>query len=246
MHETEMNIIQQNKLNMYTAVRAVLNSHETTWESLAAFVNGVEDFDEFIGKLQSLAQTQTSRSGVAADKAYTLHVLGDATYEVGAATRACAITGGNKELVGRVDISRSAVTSGRDPEIVARCQNIHAAASQYLDSLPDYGVNAGKLNALKKKIDAFQAAQPKPRQGRATTSAATKMLAVLFAQTDELLKKRLDGLAVQFKETQPDFYNAYRTARRIVNNPGGRVSKPANVTPAVTIIGTPVTLVKAA
>ena len=150
-----MTVIQQNKLNMYTAVQAVIISHETEWESLTAFANGVEEFGELIGNIQTLAQTQTSRSGVAADKAYTLRVLGDAAYEVAAATRACAITSGNKELVGRVDVSRTAVTKGRDPEILALCQDIQAVASHYAASLADYGVNMAKLNSLKKKIDAF-------------------------------------------------------------------------------------------
>ena len=54
----------------------------------------------------------------------TLQVLGDAAYEVSAATRASAVASGNKELVGRVDFPRSEVTSGRDPEIVALCQGI--------------------------------------------------------------------------------------------------------------------------
>jgi hypothetical protein len=240
---------QQNKLNMYTAAQAVLNSHQSVWESLPAFDDGVDEFGEIIGNIQTGAQTQTSRSGAAADKAYILQVLGDAAYEVGAATRACAVASGNKELAGRVDFSRSELTDGRDPEIVARCQDIHAAASQDLASLTDYGVNAVKANTLKKKIDAFQAAQPKPRQGRATTSAATKMLVSLFAQADELLKKRLDGLAVQFQEAQPNFYNSYRTARRIVSHPGGRVSKPATnvvAVPATTSSSALHTIAKAA
>ncbi len=175
-------------------------------------------------------------------------MLGDAAYEVAAATRACAVASGNKELAARVNISRSALTDGRDPEIVARCQDIHAVATQYLASLADYGVNSTKLNTLKKKIDAFQAAQPKPRQGRATTSAATKMLASLFAQADELLTKRLDGLAVQFKDAQPDFYNAYRTVRRIVSNPAGRASEPATnvIVASNAASGAPLVIAKAA
>ena len=59
-------------------------------------------------------------------------------------------------------------------------------------------------------------------------------------RTDTLLKGRLDGLAVQLKN-KPDLYNAYRTARRIVDQPGTHATKP----PAKTIT-TSVTLSKAA
>jgi hypothetical protein len=44
---------------------------------------------------------------------------------------------------------------------------------------------------------------------------------------DELLNDRLDALAVQFKESQPAFFNAYTAARAVVSHPGGRASKDA-------------------
>jgi hypothetical protein len=75
------------------------------------------------------------------------------------------------------------------------------------------------------------------------------MLASLFAQADELLTKRLDGLAVQFQEKQPNFYNAYRTARRIVSNPAGRATKLATnvvAAPSSGIGSVPLTVAKAA
>ena len=53
----------------------------------------------------------------------------------------------------------------------------------------------------------------------------------LFKQVDELLNERLDALVVQFKDSQPAFFNAYTTAREVVNAPGGRASKDAVVTP---------------
>jgi hypothetical protein len=79
-----------------------------------------------------------------------------------------------------VDFSRSDVGKGRDTEVVARCQDILAAATENVGSLGDYGVNAAKLTALKKKLENFQAVLAKPRQGRATTSSATKELAKLL------------------------------------------------------------------
>ena len=56
-------------------------------------------------------------------------------------------------------------------------------------------------------------------------SAATKTLPERFKQADVILGKRLDGLIVQFKGNAPDFFGAYRTARSIVDNPGGRNGK---------------------
>lgn len=225
-----MNSTQANKLNSYLAVKAVLDGTEV-WESLPAFAAGVEELAEHIATLQSLAQTQASQSGAAAEKAQTFQVLVDAAFETAAATRACAVASSNRELAKRVDYSRSDVGKGRDTEVVARCQDILSAATENVASLADYGITQANLPELKKKIENFQSVQAKPRQSRATSSSATKEIAKLFTQVDELLNERLDGLAVQFKDTQAAFYNAYTTARFIVTASGGRSAKSTAVTP---------------
>jgi len=47
-----------------------------------------------------------------------------------------------------------------------------------------------------------------------------------------VLKGRLDKLAVQFKESQPEFFNEYQAARRIVTVSGSRAARSGNVVPA--------------
>lgn len=217
-----MNASQSNKLRAYQAVQAVLDKHETKWQTLPAYATGVEDFTALIPEINELAQTQASRAGATDEKAFALEGLGNAAFEVAAATLAFAVTSEKHDLMGRVDYSRTDITEGRESEVVARCRDLLAAASANVDSLADYGVNQAKLNALKKKIDAFEAVQAKPRQNIATSSAATKTLPVLFKQADVILRKRLDGLSIQFKDTSPDFYNEYQAARSIVDSPGGR------------------------
>jgi hypothetical protein len=46
----------------------------------------------------------------------------------------------------------------------------------------------------------------------------TTNLAQLFAGMDSTLYDRLDRLMVLFKQTNPDFYGEYRTARNIIFN----------------------------
>jgi hypothetical protein len=223
-----MNSTQTNKLNMYLAVQSVLDSHKDTWQSLAGFAAGAGELNERIASIQSLAQTQTSKTGAAADKAQAYNALVDASFEVAAATRAWAVANSDNELAARVGYSRSELVRGRDIEIVARCQGVFTAANDNVESLGDYGVTRAKLTAFKKKIDGFQAAQVKPRHGRATSRAATKALPDLFEQVDELLNDRLDGLVVQFKDSEPAFYNEYDAARRIGSSTGGRSTSEDN------------------
>ena len=71
----------------------------------------------------------------------------------------------------------------------------------------------------------------KPRQQIAEGSAATTNLASQFNAADTVLGKRMDKLVWQFKDSAPEFFNAYQTARSIVDSGGSRTSRKNN-TPA--------------
>ena len=210
----------------------IANNYESAWQSLPAFAESVEELESLVAQIVSRAEAQqNSPMAASAEKMQAFQVLVDAAYETAAALHACAVAGSNQELAKRVDFSRSDVAEGSDSRVVSRCQGIHSAATENLDSLADYGVTSAKLTALKKRIETFQAAATKPRQTAAAISAATRQLEHLFDALDTVLKKRLDKLVVQFKESQSAFYNEYRAARRIVRTAGSRSTKEANVVP---------------
>jgi len=225
----KMKIIQNNKLRAYSTVDAVLDTHEPKWTSLPAFAAGVARFKGHIAEIQELEQTQASRSGAASEKSYALESVGSAAFEVCAAVHAYAVVQQDYALEGRVDFSRSSITLGRGSSVVGRCRDIHAAATAHVADLADYGITAAKLTALKKKIDAYEVSLSKPRQQVATSSAATVSLAEQFTEADTELNKCLDKLVYQFKDSAPDFFNEYQTARSIVNIRGGRKTNDAPV-----------------
>lgn len=232
-----MNAKQQSKIRMLLSPQAVLATNQEVFKNLAGFVETAEELDTVIGQIQNVAQLQESRSGGSESKAQALRFLGDAAYEVAAATYAWARASGDAQLARRMSYARSEVTQGREVAMVARCQDIHAAATECLGSLADYGVTAAKLTNLKKRIEAFQEALTKARQDQAESTAATKALPKLLSLADTLLRDRLDKLVFQFKAANEDFYNKYTTARVIVDRAGGRSEpeQPANVvTPPAT------------
>lgn len=226
-----MNNTQQNKLNMYLAVQAVIQKRESKWSSLTGFAQAVDEVDTGITSITSLAQVQASPNGGSALKNAAFISLVDSAYQVAAATRASAVVNKDAELASRLDYSQSDLGKGRPQEVVARCRNVWSTATDNLEASTAFGVTQAKLTNLKKKIDEFESAHPKTREGRTATRAATKALPDSFAQVDEILNGCLDGLMAQFKESEPEFYNEYFAARRIVDAPGTRSNKN-NVTPA--------------
>jgi len=200
----------------------------------------VDDLETNIGTIASLAQAQSARSGAAGEKNAAFESLLDAAHQVAGATRAGAVVNKDAELAARVDDSRTDLGRGRAGEVVARCRNVWSAANDNVDVLGAFGVTAGKLTTLKKKIDDYETTQPRPRQDRANTRAATRTLPDLFDAADEILNDCLDGLMAQFKNGDAEFYNESFAARRIVNAPGVRRANGTTSTPAPAPTPTPV------
>jgi hypothetical protein len=221
--------------NMGTSVQQVLVKYEDVYDgttaatALPALLAAASDLNEVLGTIEAQSKKQQARSGVSLEKASALQALGDAAFEIASAVHACAVAGGNTELAGKVDFARTEVTCGADKSIINRAQEIQEAATAVLASLADYGVTQSKLNAFDKKIEAFRKAHPAPRQRVNASSAATKQLSELFPQLTALLRDRVDRLMVQFKESAPDFFNEYQSARVIVD--------PATNSPATTKTG---------
>ena len=216
---------------MYRAVQQTLDDHEETWTTLPAFARKVVQFNGAVDSIDELAQTQASLSGAANEKAGALEALADAAFTIAGAVRSYAVDSDDQTLAGRVDFSRTDITRGRDNAVVARCKDIHAAATENLAALADFGVTADKLAKLKKKIDAFNTLQPAPRKKISKRSAATKALPGYFSDADEALVEGLDKLIVQFKEAAPEFVNEYETSRVIVDTAGGRASTDPKTAP---------------
>lgn len=211
-----MNSRQTLKLNAYRALAATLDDHKAKWASLGAFKRAVTAFSDCLETIDELARIQADQSGAGAEKALCLVALVTDAHTIGSAVAALASDSKDAGLAAKVAFSRSDLSRGREAQIITRCENIHAIATENLDALDDeYGVTAAKLTALQAKIDAFRSVQPKPRRTRAGSRAATEQLRECFAQADQIAGEKLDKLAVQFAKSEPTFFSEFTAARKI-------------------------------
>ena len=180
---------------------------------------------------------------MAQEKAAALLALANAGFEIISAVQSCAAATGNAELAGRADFKQGKLKRGADRKILNRSEQIHEIATGVLPSLADHGVTQAKLNAFSKKIEAFRKAHRAPRQRVNSSSSATKQLAGLFTGLNVLLRKRADRLLVQFKESAPEFYNEYQSARTVVRPATGASAAEKS---AIATLPTATTVPKAA
>lgn len=216
---------------MYVALRAVLHKYQSIWTLLTGFADAVDDLDTQLAIITSLAKVQGAPNGAAALKRTAKDSLIETAFELAAATRAYAIVNKDTELAAALDYSESDLGRGRPQAIVTRCRNVWSTATDNQAASAAFGVTAAKLATLKERIDAFEAADPKPRTGRTASKAATSALPDAFAAIDEILNDCLDGLMAQFKNPATEFYHEYFAARTVVDTPSTR-SRKVTPTPA--------------
>jgi hypothetical protein len=205
-----------NCLNMFQTTQACLEANESVYKNVPAVVTTSGELDDLVTAILTAQRAQASAEGLAAAKTSVREDLAEAAYEIASLVHACAQQHGVEEVASRTDLSRTDVQSGKEAKFIDRIKGILDDAALLVDDLGDCGVTPAKLKALKDLVAKFEKVKPLPRNGVSDGSSATRRLSVLFARTSKLLRTRLDRLVVQFKKTNPEFYEAYQTARKIV------------------------------
>ncbi len=178
----------------------------------------------------AIVPSRSGRSGDAAAKGEAFQTMANAAFTVCSALKALASATSDRKLSAEVDFSRTDLSRGRETDAVNRCQTILNLGTENAEVLAaDYNVSSAELKAVKTAIAEFAGLQPKPRQSKATSAAATRELETLFATLDEVLNKQVDPLTEKFRKSDAAFYNEYKTARSIVTNAASRGKNEATV-----------------
>jgi hypothetical protein len=152
---------------------------------------------------------------VAVDKEQKRLNLCRASATMAGIVKAWAEATGNVLIAAQMDITYSDLLRLKDGILAERCTTIHDTANDNLAELANYNITAAKLTALAATIDAFKNANTAPRSAEIEISAATMAVAQTDKDTKALLDKRMDKLMEDFRESNVDFYNQYKTARVI-------------------------------
>lgn len=219
-----MNRQQTAKQSSYLSVSTLLAANETKVSTLPGLEQSSATLDGHLDGIDAHATVQASPSGAAKAKEAAKKNLAECALVVAAGVDAYADSSEDLELAGKVDFSLSDILEGSAGAMVARCKGILAVATAHAAELPDHGVTAAKITALKNAIKTFDSLRTLPRDARSARSVATKQLKVLFPKVDRLLARRIDRQMVQFKASDPEFYAKYRSARVIVD-PASKAKK---------------------
>lgn len=213
-----MTVNQENKLTMYQAVLAYLNSHESLLNTLPNFAECLNELKEGVSKISDNKKSQeTQITGVTKQKNEWRETLVNLASEVGNKVKTYAIFAKNTILKKEVDYTDTALRKVAHNVLKDRAQIIHDKAQENLAQLTAYRVDQALLDKLEEAITKFGEAMPNTRVSQISKKGTTTNLKNAFAEVDELLKERLDNLLAIIRKEEPQFYTGYTNARIIID-----------------------------
>jgi hypothetical protein len=218
----KMTNVQIDVLSMFYETKSACSFFQTVWNTDLVFK---ASFDAFEAKIPLIEQNRDSQ--LTPTKWATLNkdekktAVEDKTLFLINRLQSYANATGNNELLSSIRFTASDLKRLRGANLIGTCNVIVAKAIEKAGELGSYGINRIVISELQAAITSFSDSLTTPGSVKSGTKVATENLATLFKEAEEILTKRLDLDIEVYKNSHPDFYSRYQTARMVISK-GGR------------------------
>jgi hypothetical protein len=212
---------------MLKAVHSYLGSNTGVWNGVTANQAAFDALGNSIEAINQAVQSQEDPTeGVTVAKAQVRDALEDQIRLVGDVVFAFAMANNNNELASRVEIKPSELERLSDHRVDDVAVRVHAAGTENLAALGDYGIAQADLDTLDTRRIAFQEAKSEPRVRTAERAGHTATLPQMIRDAKGILRLRLDKLMTRYRLSHPQFYAGYQSARVVVDRRGPGQGEP--------------------
>ena len=213
-------------LKMYTSVEEICKLHESVWTQIPAFAAAVNQFQTDLQKLRNDATKQESAmNGVTQLKNEKLASLFDRILFIHAALANHGRIIEDDGLRLRNKVNQTDLRRLSTVRLGFHFETLKNDLLTFGDQLGDFGVSPAVLQETVQWLDEGALISFSPRFMMNQRSQLTKSLEVQLSNLDDLLKVRIDPFVRMFKQSSPDFFSSYWTARKLVNV-GGKKANP--------------------
>lgn len=229
-----MNTRQKSKFKMFVAVNTFLNSKATLVNPLPNYSDSFTAFSTGIEQIKVFSEEQVfDKSGLSKSKINLKGRLVMLAADTSRKLQVYARFTNNQLLLSEIAYTESSLKKARNNELVNYSKGVYNRAQTNITELETYGINAESQTLLSEAINSFVEAIPKPRIARAAAKKYTREMAITFKNTDKALSD-IDAAIEIIKLKEPEFYNEYKTVRKIILQGTGSLSLKGQINDSVT------------
>jgi hypothetical protein len=225
---------QEDRLSMYLTFKDYQAPHTSITDGLPNYLENSTIFLDTIPQIQSIwEQQKLSKKGVTDSKNQLKETLIVLTADYARKLGAYAKFTNNAKLAQQVKFSEGKLRQVADTAVKNYGQIVYDLAQPLVGSLTQYGIIDETQAALADAITAYNDSIGKPGAERSEGTQITKQLATLFKTADTALEN-MDAAVEIVRLTEVNFYNGYKSARKVIETGGGSLSVKGLVTDAQT------------
>lgn len=225
---------QEDRLSMYLTFKDYQAPHTSITDGLPNYLENSTIFLDTIPQIQSIwEQQKLSKKGVTDSKNQLKETLIVLTADYARKLGAYAKFTNNAKLAQQVKFSEGKLRQVADTAVKNYGQIVYDLAQPLVGSLTQYGITDETQAALADAITAYNDSIGKPGAERSEGTQITKQLATLFKTADTALEN-MDAAVEIVRLTEVNFYNGYKSARKVIETGGGSLSVKGLVTDAQT------------
>lgn len=225
---------QESKLSMFLAVKDYLTANATLTTALPNYAGFFSTFQSSIISIQTYGEQQMfDKTGIAENKKALRETLVMLAADTSRKITAYAKFANNTVLMNEIKYTESDLKKLADTGLRDATQGVYDRAQTNLTALATYGITAATQTTYLNAINAFVASIPKPRLGITDKKQSTTQLANFFNVAEGALEN-IDTIIEIVKLTQPNFYNGYKSARKLVETGTGSLTVNGFITDAST------------
>lgn len=209
---------QTNRFQMLLSTQNYLDNNQTQWSAIPILNTFKADLDDLIQDIrEQLKTTGVDTSGMTSSKKELKEQIAEKAGVLFGALSAYAAVSGNDDLLEQGDMNKSEVIRLRDVSLPDAIQSFIELLNREVSHLAAYGVTKAQIKNLAASVDDFREQVGQPRLKRSASNAAKREAVTLIEDGLEILKEKMDNVMLQFKHSNPKFYEGYQSARVIVD-----------------------------
>lgn len=215
---------QKIRLRMYLGTRNFVSQNQSTANAIPKFAASYANLLSTIDEIQLIGEMQgINKTGLAMDKNKLKKKLIALAVKYSNKVAILAKLTQNDTLLNEVRFNESDLGRLSEVTLKDRVKIIYDKAEANLASLAEQGLTPDTQKQFLETITAFNNALETPRTGIAEKRKATQKLPVLFDKADSEIEI-MDLAAASAKDEYPDFFNAYKTSRKLVDSNSGNLA----------------------
>ena len=212
---------------MFLAIRNFVSINEAVAKLIPKFMAYYGNLQSATNEIQMIGEKQgVDKTGVAIDKNKLKKKLIELALKNSRKLSALAKFANNDTLLKEVRFNESDLVRGQEVRLVDNCKTIYDAGQANISTLAEYGITPETQKEFLDKLTAFNNALETPRTGKGEKKKLTERLTVLFDLADNSIEL-MDFAVGTVKDEQVDFFNAYKTNRKLVETNTGTISLKA-------------------